>query len=61
MRMSEGRKSVGAIFFLMRDCCRETADPALLLPLEIDVALDREMLSFMVDRGGCGGEMRRVL
>ena len=47
MRMSEGRRSFGAMFFLMSDCCLDTAEPALLLPLEIDVALDNETLSFM--------------
>lgn len=47
MRMSEGRRSLGAMFFLMRDCWRETAEPALLLPLEMEVARERETPSFM--------------
>ena len=36
------------MFFLMRDCWRERAEPALLLPLEMDVALERDTLSAMV-------------
>ena len=48
MRISEGRKSLGAMFFLMRDCWRETAEPALLIPLEMDVALDKETVSFII-------------
>ena len=48
MRMSDGRKSFGAMFFRMRDCWRETAEPALLLPLEMEVALERDWPSFIM-------------
>lgn len=61
MRMSDGRKSLGAMFFLMRDCWRETAEPALLLPLEMDVARESDMLSFMVVvEEGKGGRCIRL-
>lgn len=45
IRMSEGRKSWGAIFFLIKDCCLETED--LLLARETDVAREMETESFM--------------
>ena len=55
MRMSDGRRSVGWMFFLMSDCWRERAEPALLLPLEMEVALERDTLSAMVGGGDGGG------
>ena len=46
MSISEGRKSWGAMFFLIRDCCLETED--LLLARETDVARESEIESFML-------------
>jgi hypothetical protein len=43
IRMSDGRKSCGEVFFLMRDWERETVD--LRLALETEVALDIDAVS----------------
>lgn len=41
IRMSDGFKSCGAIFFFIRDWLRETEEPCLLA-LDIEVARERE-------------------
>lgn len=46
MRTSEGFRSWGAIFFLMSDWFLETVEPCLLAR-EMDVAREREALSFI--------------
>lgn len=49
MRMSDGRRSCGAIFFLIKLCCLDTDEPCLLLAR--DVARDMEtesLLRFMM-------------
>ena len=46
IRISEGRKSWGAMFFLIKDCCRETE--VLLLARETDVAREIETESFIM-------------
>ena len=54
MRMSEGRRSVGCMFFLMRDWLRETVELCLLALLagrEREVARDMETVSFMLVLG----------
>lgn len=45
MRISDGLRSLGAMFFLMRDCCLDTTEPCLLLARETEVAREREMES----------------
>jgi hypothetical protein len=50
IRTSEGRRSCGAMFFLIRDCERDTED--LRLALDMDVAREMDWLSwFIVVRG----------
>ena len=46
IRTSEGRRSCGAMFFLMRDWERDMVEPCLLAR-EIDVALDIDAASFI--------------
>ena len=47
IRTSEGRRSCGAMFFLMRDWERDIVEPCLLAR-EIDVALDIDAASFIL-------------
>jgi hypothetical protein len=47
IRTSEGRRSCGAMFFLMRDWERDMVEPCLLAR-EIEVALDIDAASFIL-------------
>lgn len=51
MRMSEGRRSCGAMFFLMRLCCLDTVEPCRLLARDVARDIETESLwRFMVLR-----------
>lgn len=58
MRMSEGRRSCGAMFFWMSDWLREMVEPCLLALLagrEMEAARDMDTVSFMVGWKGKRG------
>lgn len=47
IKISEGRKSCGAMFFLINDCERESVEPCLLA-LDNDVAREIETVSLFM-------------